>query len=279
MARPRQTHGILNPARGFEHFHLSRLEPSDALAPFVERYWIVRWDLTGRPPYLSETLPHPSVHVSITDGRGEVHGVGTKRFEKKLEGVGRVFGVKFTGPGFRPFVEQPVAALTDRVLAIEDVLGAAAKKLARAVSTLGDDEARDAVEAFLSARRPVASAELRLVHRLVEATRTDRAIARVEDLVQLGDVGPRALQRLFREHVGVGPKWVIRRFRIHDAAERCREGACPDWAALAQELGYFDQAHFSRDFKAQTGRTPSDYLRDCRSAAVATSSRAAAEPA
>jgi AraC-like DNA-binding protein len=277
MTRPRQTHGILNPARGFEHFRLVRLEPSSALAPFVERYWIVRWDLTGRPPYLSETLPHPSVHVSIADGRGEVHGVGTRRFEKKLEGVGRVFGVKFTGPGFRPFLSEPVAMLTDRVLAIEDVLGAAAKKLARDVSALDDEGARDAIEAFLTARRPVVSAELRLVHRLVESARSDRALARVEDLVQLGDVGPRALQRLFREHVGVGPKWVIRRFRIHDAAERCREGACPDWAALAQELGYFDQAHFSRDFKAQTGRTPSDYVRDCRVAAVAKSRPTTAE--
>jgi AraC-like DNA-binding protein len=33
------------------------------------------------------------------------------------------------------------------------------------------------------------------------------------------------------------------------------------WAVLAQELGYFDQAHFISDFKKLVGRTPADYER------------------
>jgi AraC-like DNA-binding protein len=73
----------------------------------------------------------------------------------------------------------------------------------------------------------------------------------------------RALQRLFRRHVGVGPKWTLRRFRIHEAAERLAGGAPVDWAALAQELGYCDQAHFIRDFKAQVGRSPGVYAAEC----------------
>jgi hypothetical protein len=57
------TRGILNPAAAAMNFALTRHEPCPELADVVERYWIVRWDLRGRDPYVSETLPHPCVNV------------------------------------------------------------------------------------------------------------------------------------------------------------------------------------------------------------------------
>lgn len=76
-------------------------------------------------------------------------------------------------------------------------------------------------------------------------------------------ISVRTLQRLFDEYVGVPPKWVVRRFRVQEAAERAREGGRVDWAALAVDLGYTDQPHFVHDFKAQVGRTPSEYAAWC----------------
>jgi AraC-like DNA-binding protein len=64
-------------------------------------------------------------------------------------------------------------------------------------------------------------------------------------------------------HVGVGPKWIVRRSRVQDAAERVARGERIDWAATAQELGYHDQAHLIRDFRAQVGFTPAAYARRC----------------
>ena len=74
------------------------------------------------------------------------------------------------------------------------------------------------------------------------------------------------LERTFRRCVGVGPKWILRRFRVHEACERIAAGAPPCWSALAAELGYFDQAHFIRDFKSQVGRTPAEYAAACAGA-------------
>jgi AraC-like DNA-binding protein len=68
----------------------------------------------------------------------------------------------------------------------------------------------------------------------------------------------RTLQRLFREYVGVSPKWVLQRVRLHEAAERMAGGE-GDWPRLALELGFFDQAHFIKAFKAVIGLTPGDY--------------------
>jgi AraC-like DNA-binding protein len=54
---------------------------------------------------------------------------------------------------------------------------------------------------------------------------------------------------------------VINRYRLHEALERLAQGGNVEWARLALDLGYFDQAHFIRDFKALVGRTPGEYLR------------------
>ena len=64
---------------------------------------------------------------------------------------------------------------------------------------------------------------------------------------------------MFAEYVGVSPKWVMRRARLHEAALRADSGVEVDWAALAADLGYADQAHLSRDFTATLGVPPSRY--------------------
>jgi AraC-like DNA-binding protein len=81
----------------------------------------------------------------------------------------------------------------------------------------------------------------------------------VETLAADLGLSVRGLQRLFAEHVGIGPKWVIRRYRLHEVTERMATGADIDWAALAADLGYTDQAHFIRDFRNMFGEPPTHY--------------------
>ena len=73
----------------------------------------------------------------------------------------------------------------------------------------------------------------------------------------------RTLQRLFAEYVGVSPGWVLRRGRLHAAAERvihlAASGPEESLAAVAAEFGYADQAHFSRDFRRVLGTAPGDW--------------------
>ena len=75
----------------------------------------------------------------------------------------------------------------------------------------------------------------------------------VAELADRFAVSQRTLQRAFADCVGVGPKWVLQRYRMHEAAERIAAGEPPDAAALAFDLGYFDQSHFIRDFTTQIG--------------------------
>lgn len=66
---------------------------------------------------------------------------------------------------------------------------------------------------------------------------------------------------MFRRYVGVGPQWVLQRFRLHDALAAIDAGETGDLATLAARLGWFDQAHFNRDFRDAVGQTPGRYAR------------------
>lgn len=68
-----------------------------------------------------------------------------------------------------------------------------------------------------------------------------------------------SLQRLFADYVGLAPSWVIRRFRLHEAAAHATAGGDVDWARLAVTLGYYDQAHMVREFSAAVGTAPARY--------------------
>ncbi|MGQ4516438.1 DUF6597 domain-containing transcriptional factor [Streptomyces sp. DW26H14] len=97
---------------------------------------------------------------------------------------------------------------------------------------------------------------------LADLVRHDRSVRRVDRLAEAAGLSARSLQRLFGGYVGVGPKWVVLRYRIHEALERAEAADPPgavDWPALAAELGYSDQAHLVRDFTATVGVPPTAY--------------------
>jgi transcriptional regulator GlxA family with amidase domain len=100
------------------------------------------------------------------------------------------------------------------------------------------------------------------VRDLVRLAEEDRSVIRAEQLAGHGSMSLRSLQRLFSEYVGVGPKWVIARWRILDAAAAAHSGEPVDWAALAVDLGFSDQAHLTRAFTAVVGTPPVTYERD-----------------
>jgi AraC-like DNA-binding protein len=253
--------GVLDPLAGERRFDLSLHAPADELAELVEHYWTVRWDLRGRDPYTQHTLPHPSVHLVAERGHSGIFGVTSGRFTRELEGRGRVFGVRFRPAGFHPFLGAPVVTLTDRTLAVADVLGRDGAALVERLLSLEEDPAMvAAAEAFLRDHLPAADPQVVAVNRIVDQVMAEREITKVDHLVERTGTGKRRLQRLFAEYVGVSPKWVIQRYRLHEAVERLAADLGDlDLASLARELGYFDQAHFVKDFKALVGRPPARY--------------------
>jgi AraC-like DNA-binding protein len=255
--------GVLNLGAGLKAFEVVRYHPSDDLAFCVEHYWIVRWDLLGQEPFRQETLPHPSIHIALEPGRFEVYGVVEGRFIRVLEGRGRVFGIMFRPGGFHSFYRRPVSELTNRIIPLPELFGETGQLLGAAIATSDDDKRGIAMaEEFLRAQRPAPDENLSLVGRIVKQIVEEPGITHVEHLLANVDISKRTLQRLFDRYVGVGPKWVIQRYRLHEAIDRIAPHQPVEWANLAIDLGYHDQAHFIKHFKTIVGRTPEDYARN-----------------
>jgi AraC-like DNA-binding protein len=267
--------GVLRPAEVARTAQLRRdsaVHP--ALAPFVERYWSVRWDRTGQPPFRSEVLSHPSVNVSVESGDRPrfgfalpavlVHGVVTRRFVVDLVGTGRVTAVKFRPGGFRAFTG--VLPSRNAVTLLGRELGVDPDRLRTAVLAEDDDADRTAaLDATLAPHAPEPDAIYLDVLALLDRMGADRGVVRVEQVAELAALSTRSLQRLFATYVGVSPKAVLARYRLQDAAALIDAGEVDDLAALAADLGWFDQAHFSRDFRRVVGVPPSAYLQRARS--------------
>jgi AraC-like DNA-binding protein len=221
-------------------------KPAADLEPWVSWYWMVSWEY--ETPYRQLIVPYPNVHLTFHDTGDELHGVSSGHVFKVLDGVDGVFGVAFRPGIFRPFLGKPVVSLTDRWVAATEVFQG------RPVSL-----DVPAVEDFLRANLPERSAKADLAAEIVERIAVGPEVVRVDMLAKEYETTVRQLQRLFAEHVGVSPKWVIRRYRLREATDRMAKGATTDWAGLAAELGYADQAHFTRDFTSMFGETPTKY--------------------
>jgi len=256
-----------SPPGGLRH---DRWLPGPRLAASLEHFWSAAWDLPPGVRHVQASLGHPVVHVVVEGGEAKVVGVAPGRFEAVLEGRGWVFGAKFRPGAFRPLLGAPVSTLTGKTVPLAAVLGPRrAAAYLRAVLGARDARARVApARAFWERVLPPPAADLELLARIVEAAASDRALTRVEQLVDRFGLSKRELQRWFRDAVGIGPKWTLARYRLHEALVALDAGARGGLGRLAHDLGYADQAHFARDFRALVGVTPTDYLR------VRTTSRA-----
>jgi len=264
-----QPRGVLQFGADEKRFRYLRRLPAPDVGVFVEHFWMIRWDLRGVAPYNAQTVSHPSVQLGLEKGKSRIYGVVKGRSSHMLGGLGEVFGVKFRPGGFYPFLKSPLSRLTNRSIALSDVFGSSAQEFEQSVLSLEFGATRaNAAENFLRQRLPQRDETAVLAGQIVDEICVNRQIMTVDDVVARFHLGKRTLQRMFDQYVGVTPKWVIRVYRLHELVERLHQEKAARkavvFADLAQELGYFDQAHFVRDFKSIIGCTPSEYLKQLR---------------
>ena len=236
--------------------------PSPALERLVDRFWMVRWDLCDRPPFRQETLPHPSINLVVDAQGARVFGVPTQLAVRLLHDRGWAVGTKFRPGAFTAITGIDAVSITDSSIAAPVALASpsVAARLEAAEDPL--DVARAEIETRLAPYSDVDDPALEMVAAVFASMRECPPDTRVEHLAARHHLAPRTLQRLFQRYVGVGPKWVLKRLRVHEAVERLTTGPDRPWTELALDLGYYDHAHFIRDFRLVTGRSPTEYVRE-----------------
>lgn len=264
--------GILDPARFREAVHLARYPATGALEGVVDRFWAVRWALPDGCTHTQEVLTHPAANLSVGPADGQdasgplearLYGVQRGLTRRRLLGQGWTVAAMTTVGGLGALIDGPASAFTDHERPLGTALGVDGARLLADCAAAPDEPARVALLAAVleEAVRPDRLAAARDTASVARVAETDRGISHVADLARRAGVSERTLQRQFGEYAGVSPTWVLRRYRLLDAAESVRDGTPVDWADLAARLGYADQAHLIRDFRAATGQTPDAYAR------------------
>lgn len=280
MRQPTQTQepltakGVLRKEEGHQAFDLHLFEPHPELRPWVEYYWAVEWHL-GAHQFVQSVITNPTIDLSFEDDWATnqsnacvvATGVTPRSYQRTLRGHGDVFAVHFHPGMFRSWWGKPVNTLTGNAVRLGTHLRrweTAATALMTTLLTANNQERVRMVDALLLEHLPTRDVVGEDIRDLVHAARHDRTLWDTRIMAQRRKVSARTNQRQFLEYVGVGPKWVAQRYRVQAAidlldAERLGSEAPGDLTQLALELGYFDLAHFSREFRAVTGDAPSKY--------------------
>jgi AraC-like DNA-binding protein len=249
---------VLRPAAGDRPFRLVRREPAADLAGVVDHFWSVEWSLPAGSSHVQAVISHPCGHLTVEQDGAWLQGVVTRRFEVRLTGAGRAVSAHLRPAALSAVTAVPPARLTDRRVPLAEVAPDApdlGEVHAAESQAAGMDALEDWFRRLAPTRRPGAGLVDDAVDLIV--ARTD--LTRVDALAAELGVTVRTLQRRFDRHLGVGPKWVLRRCRIQDALGVIESGGEVDWAGLAVELGYADQSHFTNAFTALVGVPPGAY--------------------
>ncbi|MGC3953836.1 MAG: helix-turn-helix domain-containing protein [Propionicimonas sp.] len=173
----------------------------------------------------------------------------------------RSVGVHFKPWGLAPFLTLPAAELCDRPATVEQIWGQPGIAELRHRLTLANEP-----------HEMLRLLEEELVHRLRTISGLDvvrqvsSAIAETGGAVPISDLGMAArvsstyLAKRFKEIIGVTPKRLARSYRFTITVLAINVAAPVDWGDVAAAAGYFDQAHFVREFREFTGLTPTRYV-------------------
>ncbi|GAA1479814.1 helix-turn-helix domain-containing protein [Gordonia sinesedis] len=221
-------------------------------------------------------LPHPACTLSVEwgDTRPEVGadpvvvtGVATRRFDVELAGTGRVFAAKFRPGGLAALTSGTASAWRDATFAAVDIFPASLLAPLRDLDPLDNSEQcaqrfDEVLRAAVASAPDSAATEggYAQVLRVVRDMLDDHTLVGVGQVERRHGLGTRQLQRLFARYVGVSPKWVLARFRMHDAVVELDAGFRGSLADLAVRHGWYDQSHFTRDFRRLVGVAPGAYI-------------------
>lgn len=249
-----------------------RFAPTPDLADVVRRYWMPVWSMPDGTSTVQRVLQYPVCLVVIEHGYALLVGPSTGLSTRRLSGSGWALGAMLQPAVGSLLVDVPLGELVDQAVPLENVSTLDGAEMVHAVRTAVGDDPEDAarqqaavaaVGQALSGLVPVDEEGL-LVNAIVEYVEGAADVVRVGQVCDRFDLSERTLQRLAAKRIGLSPKWLIQRRRLHEAAELLATAGPLDLAGVAAGLGYADQAHFTRDFKTVTGLTPGRYAAEPR---------------
>lgn len=261
--------------RGVEFLHHI---PAPPLSDFVKVLWL--YEGAPRPHTKERILPDGSMELVINLREDQVRVYDRDDFNRCETRRGAVIvgphshffvidtaeqmsvaGVHFKPGGAFPFFGLPAGELQDEHVSLDTLWGSAAADLREQLLAAPTPAAkfRTLERALLRQARLALERHPAVAFALRQFSGIPRARSVSEVSEQIG-LSARRFIRVFSDEVGLTPKLYCRVRRFQKVLRRVGLGKEVDWAGVALDCGYFDQAHFIHDFRAFSGINPTTYL-------------------
>lgn len=252
--------------------------PSAILKPYIHFYWIMEFDTKAAgcsspqrivPNGFIEVMFHFGDKLSTVKNnqsfgqpRTVISGQKTSYFDIVQTGKTGFVAILFKPHSPRLFFDIPMQKLTNHEFDIEDLIKNDARDVLQQIALAKSGSQKiGIVEAFLVKR--LNEKHLFNVQRLAQSLKVidqQKGLLRVNDLAKLACLSDKQYYRIFSEYVGLTPKQFLKIVRLQSAFFQIQTNATKKLTELAYNCGYYDQAHFIKDFKLLTGHTPKKCL-------------------
>jgi AraC-like DNA-binding protein len=247
-----------------------QFRPSALLAGFVECYWA--WRSAGDSGRAERLIPGGRVELVFNFGKemqwlmadplsagvalhgAHVIGQRDRIFYCRAHGVVELFGVRFKPGGFAAFSPTPVNLLLDQLLPAAELFGPRAGEWRMRLYEAGSDDRRvSVIEELLCTALRLVGPKPGPLQEALRLIRQSEGLS-VEAIGEKIGWGYKRMERAFLKEVGYTPKGYSRLIRFNKAIRRMEK--VPSLTELGYLYGYYDQAHFIKDFSRYTGTTP-----------------------
>ncbi len=260
-----------------KHMTYGEFPPSPILAPFVECFWAVSF----------KQSPFQPIEILVPDGRTEIifnygsaykrfidhnrkryefisgsHYVGMREksiFLEEMDGIS-FFAIRFRPGGILSFLRIPAFEFVQQFLPLETLWGKVAGELeARIFEAPNYAEKVKAAESVLLRQLKKAYTEKTFLDAALQDIYARKGHCTIDEIKEKYKVGYKKLERHFLKKVGCTPKLYIKMVRLSRAIDMMQRQPETSMTEVAYETGFYDQAHFNRDFKLFTGNTPRQF--------------------
>jgi AraC-like DNA-binding protein len=234
--------------------------PQPPLSTYVDRMWLYDGYIS---PYAQErALPTGTATLVISFGKQTAHLAGTHAQPIPIETTRLTshLGIHFRPGGAFPFLPLPVGELHNQIVGLDELWGSKVDALFDQLQAAPTPQAKfQLMMQSLLAQWQRDKALHLAVSPALQQIQQDPTL-RIEEIAGRLGLTTRRLHQIFHSAVGVSPKLYQRLHRFQQVLHQLHTHPTVDWADLAVERGYFDQAHLLHDFQAFAQLTPTAYL-------------------
>ena len=249
-----------------------QMQPCFVLRPYIQRYWQIKSDIPLDAPATELMHPDGGLGMIINFGSvlayegdnihaaGFMDGIHTRTRQLTMTGCVDAIGIRFHPGGARRFFSMPLAEINNSTLnlselAMEQFIESCQEE--RAVNPSGNilRFADGLLSGMLNAPR---HSDL-LVQTVMDRIRHAAGDLVISDAIH--DIGKsyRQIERLFKGYVGMTPKNYARIVRVENARLRLKNNPGSSCTRIGMASGFYDQAHFIREFNSIIGLSPMQY--------------------